>query len=263
MIKILPLNRTIKMILLIIFINSFANLPSMAEARGNTQDLEKRITISFDKISLKEALDKIATKASVAIIYSNSKELTSNSVSIHVVNKPIKEVLNQLLAPFPFSYRIIDDKIVISHDGLKLKALPTENKHILLIPIKGKITDTNGQVLPGATIRVKGEKTLTITDKNGEFAFDNISPNSILQVSFIGYKTKEITIGNDAGYLTIALEADKSKLDVVSIVSTGYQTLPKERATGSFVLIDSALINRRVSTNILDRLDGVTSGLIF
>ncbi len=263
MIKILPINRTIKMILLIIFINSFANLPSMAEARGNTQGLEKRITISFDKISLKEALDKIATKASVAIIYSNSKELTSNSVSIHVVNKPIKEVLNQLLAPFPFSYRIIDDKIVISHDGLKLKPLPAENKHILLIPIKGKITDANGQVLPGATIRVKGETTLTITDKNGEFAFDDISPNSILQVSFIGYVTKEIAIGNQPGYLTISLVSDNSKLEAVSIVSTGYQTLPKERATGSFSQPIKEMYDARVSTDVVTRLNGITSGLLF
>src|SRR5690606_26350198 len=45
--------------------------------------------------------------------------------------------------------------------------------------------------------------------------------------------------------------------------STGYQTLPKERATGSFVQVDNELLNRRVSTNILDRLDGVTSGLVF
>ena len=45
--------------------------------------------------------------------------------------------------------------------------------------------------------------------------------------------------------------------------STGYQKIPKERATGSFVQVDSMLLNRSVSTNILDRLDGVTSGLIF
>ncbi|MDB5086746.1 MAG: TonB-dependent Receptor Plug Domain protein [Mucilaginibacter sp.] len=263
MIKTLPIYRTIKMILLIIFINSFANLPSMAEAKGNTQDLEKRITISFDKISLKEGLDKISAKASVAIIYSNSKEFILNSVSIHAINKPLKEVLKQLLAPFSLTFRVIDDKIVISYDAPKLKVLPAENKHLLIIPLKGKVTDTNGQALQGATIRIKGENKLTITDKNGEFAFDNVSPNSILQISFIGFIKKEIAIADDSGYLTIVLETDDSKLDAVSIVSTGYQTLPKERATGSFVLIDSALINRRVGTNILDRLDGVTSGLIF
>ena len=262
MIKTLPINRTIKMILLIIFINSFANLPSMAEARGNTQDLEKRITISFDKISLKEALDKIATKASITIIYSNSKELTNAVVSINEKNKPLKDVLNDLLAPFPLSYRVIDDKIVISHDESKIKSRPAENRRISVIPIKGKVTDTNGQALQGATLRIKGENSLVITDKNGEFAFDNISPNSILQVSFIGYKTKEITITNESGYLTIALETDKSNLDVVSIVSTGYQEVPQERATGSFTVIDNKTLNRAVSPDLLTRLNGVTNGLL-
>jgi outer membrane receptor protein involved in Fe transport len=52
-------------------------------------------------------------------------------------------------------------------------------------------------------------------------------------------------------------------LKEVSVVFNGYQTLPKERATGSFTQIDNNLLNRSVSTNILDRLNGVTSGLIF
>ncbi|MDR6781619.1 SusC/RagA family TonB-linked outer membrane protein [Pedobacter africanus] len=52
-------------------------------------------------------------------------------------------------------------------------------------------------------------------------------------------------------------------LQQVEIVSTGYQRLPKERATGSFVLVDSTQLNRRVSTDILSRLEGITSGLLF
>jgi TonB-linked SusC/RagA family outer membrane protein len=52
-------------------------------------------------------------------------------------------------------------------------------------------------------------------------------------------------------------------LEQVEIVSTGYQQIPKERATGSFVLVDSAQLNRRVSTDVLSRLDGITSGLLF
>lgn len=61
-------------------------------------------------------------------------------------------------------------------------------------------------------------------------------------------------------------EPDKERvydLQQVEIVSTGYQRLPKERATGSFVLVDSAQLNRRVSTDILSRLEGITSGLLF
>src|SRR5690606_40068087 len=47
------------------------------------------------------------------------------------------------------------------------------------------------------------------------------------------------------------------------IVSTGYQEIPKERATGSFVYIDKKLVNRKVSTNVLERLDGVASSTLF
>src|SRR5690606_20886174 len=65
------------------------------------------------------------------------------------------------------------------------------------------------------------------------------------------------------GPLIIALETNEQSLKEVEIVSTGYQNIPKERATGSFTVIDNELLNRSVSTNILDRLDGVTSGLIF
>jgi TonB-dependent SusC/RagA subfamily outer membrane receptor len=56
-----------------------------------------------------------------------------------------------------------------------------------------------------------------------------------------------------------------SKLEDVEItaVNNGYQTIGRERTTGSFVKIDNELLNRKVSTNILDRLDGVTSGLLF
>jgi TonB-dependent starch-binding outer membrane protein SusC len=52
-------------------------------------------------------------------------------------------------------------------------------------------------------------------------------------------------------------------LDQVEIVSTGYQRIPRERAAGSFVLVDSAQLNRKVSSDILSRLEGITSGLLF
>ena len=263
MLQILSSLRTIRLLLLILFINGCVIFSLRAETTDHTQDLEKRITISFDKISLKNALDRIANKASVAIIYSNSKEVINNPVSINVINKPLKDVLKEVLTPFSLSYRVIDDKIVISHNDSKITPRPAENRHLLVIPLRGKVTDTSGQTLQGATIRVKGENNLMITDKNGEFKFDNISPNAIIQVSFIGYKTKEITTGNNSGFLTIILDADNSKLDAVSIVSTGYQTLPKERATGSFSVVNNELLNRRISTNVIDRLEGIVPGLIF
>lgn len=58
-------------------------------------------------------------------------------------------------------------------------------------------------------------------------------------------------------------ETNEFDLKQVDIVSTGYQRIPKERAAGSFVLVDSAQINRKVGSDIFSRLEGITSGLLF
>src|SRR5690348_14284241 len=88
---------------------------SFTVAQAESQGLEKKISISIEKKTLKEALDQIAAKATVAIIYSNSKELINSTVSLHVKNEPLKQVLDKLLAPYPLAYKLIDDTIVIVH----------------------------------------------------------------------------------------------------------------------------------------------------
>lgn len=62
---------------------------------------------------------------------------------------------------------------------------------------------------------------------------------------------------------SVEVDTREFNLKSVEIVSTGYQRIPKERATGSFVLVDSAQLNRKVSTDIFSRLEGITSGLLF
>jgi len=259
MLKILPALRTIRLLLLIVSVNGFLGFSLKAESREPNGGLEKNITISFSKISLKSALDQIANKASVVIIYSNSKELTNAVVSINAKNKALKDVLNELLAPFPLSYRVIDNKIVISHDELKIKSPPTENKRLLVVPVKGKVTDEKGVALPGATIRIKGEKGQIATNKNGEFNFDNMAVSSILQVSFIGYQTKEITIGNALDYLTIVLEVNRSKLDEVQVIAYGETS--QRLNTGDVTTVNAKDISQQPVDNPLLALEGRVPGL--
>jgi len=131
--------------------------------------------------------------------------------------------------------------------------------------LQGRVLDSASNMpLQGATVRIKSGVTKTITDENGNFTIGIPETNSILVIGYVGYKNTEISSNPSLkGPFIIRLSSKQNSLRELIIVSNGYQTLPKERATGSFALLDSALINRRVSTNILDRLDGVTSGLIF
>ncbi|MFD2036383.1 SusC/RagA family TonB-linked outer membrane protein [Belliella marina] len=131
--------------------------------------------------------------------------------------------------------------------------------------LKGRIVDEkDGMPLPGANVTLKGTTKGTITDVDGLFSLNLPVGESILVFSYIGFESAERNISIPFnGIFELKMEEAGLAMEGVEIVSTGYQQLPKERATGSFVSLDENLINRRVSTNLVDRLEDVTSGLAF
>lgn len=131
--------------------------------------------------------------------------------------------------------------------------------------IKGRVVDgLSQQPLVGVTIKVKGAGLMVASNSDGYFELNLPKGEYELDLKYLGYdpNVQHLSIPF-SGSLLISLMANENTLQEVGVVSTGYQTLPRERATGSFVVIDSALLNRRVGANILDRLEGVTSGLLF
>ncbi|MBD1366577.1 SusC/RagA family TonB-linked outer membrane protein [Mucilaginibacter sp. ZT4R22] len=129
--------------------------------------------------------------------------------------------------------------------------------------VKGTIISLSDHTpLPGATIKIKGTNISTTSDSSGQFHVVANSNKIVLLISYIGFKTTDIAITLPLSPLTIPLKPDPYQLNEV-MVSTGYQDISKERATGSFVKVDNNLLNRSVSTDILSRLQNVTSGLIF
>jgi len=130
--------------------------------------------------------------------------------------------------------------------------------------VTGKILSAaSNEPLDGATISIQGKQTKVLTNADGAFRILASDSSGVLLISFVGYQSTEINFNRrEAGPFTILLESNGTQLEEVE-VSTGYQTLPKERATGSFVQVDNELLNRSVSPDILSRLNGVTNGLLF
>lgn len=129
------------------------------------------------------------------------------------------------------------------------------------IPIKGKVVDEGGLGIPGVSIKLKESRATVSSNTDGNFSIDG-PENTVLQVSHVGYITEEARITNKAKSVLITLKADARQLKEVT-VSTGYQTLPLERATGSFEVIDNKLFNRSTGTDVFSRLEGVTTGILF
>ncbi|GLU57218.1 SusC/RagA family TonB-linked outer membrane protein [Dyadobacter frigoris] len=129
--------------------------------------------------------------------------------------------------------------------------------------VKGKIIAAeNSQPLTGATVRLRGGQSGTTSDATGIFSLAVPANSAHLVVSFIGYRSIDtLVVLPLQKQLILSMRQDAAVINEIAV--TGYQSIPKERATGSFVHIDNELVNRRVSTNILDRLDGISSGLQF
>ncbi len=125
--------------------------------------------------------------------------------------------------------------------------------------LSGVVRDENGDPVPGASVYVKGNNKIgTVTDIDGRFSL-KVAPGQILVVSFIGYETIEEPVRPGRTFLELSLHADDTQLS--EVVVTGYQTISKERAAGSFSVITPEDMQGKLQTNILDRMEGMVAGL--
>lgn len=124
--------------------------------------------------------------------------------------------------------------------------------------ISGTITDTSGEPLIGATVTVLGAPTGTATDLDGSFRLSIPQEADVLSVSYVGYLSKEITVGA-SNIIDIVLEQDIAKLDEVIVI--GYGTRKKRDVTGSISQIESKEIAKSVSLSPEFALQGKTPGV--
>ncbi|WP_100630303.1 SusC/RagA family TonB-linked outer membrane protein [Algoriphagus formosus] len=130
--------------------------------------------------------------------------------------------------------------------------------------ISGVVRDVmDRSPLPGVNLIVKGSTYGTVSDDEGKFTLSIPEGEAVLLVSYIGYESQEISLVANQAFLEIGLSPLDLNLQEVTVVSSGFQELPLSRSTGSYVGINQELVDRRVSTNLIDRLEDVTPGLIF
>lgn len=218
------------------------------------------ITLSEKNAPLSKIIKQIEKQSGYSFFYDEELILKAQAVTVNIRNGTLQEVLDKCFEDQPLIYSIVDNTIIIKS---RPKSLLQKVKDVIVspVPVRGRITDSTGKVLPGASIKIQGKAIVAISNDDGSFSI-NADKGDILIVSYIGYYPNSFTISDVQVFISITLHENKSSLQEV-VVSTGYQTLPKERATGSFVQLNNEIINRRVSTNILDRIDGLASGVLF
>lgn len=131
------------------------------------------------------------------------------------------------------------------------------------IALKGIVLNQHNRPLPAVVIsRISDRRTVGRSDDNGLFQV-NVTGSDSLRFSHVGYRPVTISVSEDAKeQMTVHMHQLENVMEEV-LINTGYYSIPKERATGAFSHIDNELLNRTNGASILDRLEGVTSSVLF
>ena len=123
--------------------------------------------------------------------------------------------------------------------------------------VTGNISDSMGPLI-GATIKEKGTGNGVVTDLDGNFSI-NVKPGATLVISYVGYNTKEVVVGNQTN-IKVSMEEEGHSLNDVVVI--GYGTQRKEAITGSVANVGGDKLNQIASSNAAQALQGRVAGVL-
>jgi len=217
----------------------------------------QRINLNKKEVTLKQVFKEIKKQTGHDVLYQPNKLKANQKINANFNNSSLDEVMKACLHGMPLIYTFYENAIVIKEE------IPVANKQPVapaqLITVTGKVTDTTGAPLTGATVKVKGGGQSTFVDVNGVFTLKNVEENSILQVSFVGYITQEIRA--TSANIIVKLKAQSFGLNEV-VVLGGYGSVIKtENIVGNITNVSGTETDNKPAPNALDALQGRVPGL--
>lgn len=215
--------------------------------------LAQKINLTKVNVPLREVVRDLSRQTGYDFVATDALLKTASGVTINVKDADLFKVLEQIFENQHITYVI---------DGKTVTLKPKERSFVQnlvdrfqQITVWGRVADENGVLLPGATVKYMDK--VTRTDLRGEFILRNVEPNTVLEISYLGYETKKLKARENLG--TIFLKISDSKLDEVQVIAYGQTT--KRLSVGSVSTVTAKDIEKQPISNILDALQGQVPGL--
>lgn len=228
-------------------------------ARASGQNV---VSLVFTNSPLEKVLKEIRRQTGYAYAMQSHWRSVAKPITINVSKVPLTDALDLCFRDQPFTYGLLDHIIVVKARETSAMAAVTSRDSVFP-DIHGTVRDTKDQPVPGVTVLVKGSTQATSTDDNGNFVLKEVHRNGILVFTSVNMESLEYPV-HGSEEMRVRLQPKNQELGAIEVqANNGYQLIPKERSTGSFDILDKAVLNQQVGTNILDRLNGVASGVLF
>ncbi|WP_200976006.1 SusC/RagA family TonB-linked outer membrane protein [Echinicola sp. 20G] len=214
-------------------------------------DMDKMIlSVDFVNEPFKNVVEEIERKTGFHFTYND--QIETKRVTLEVKKESLEKVLQKLGQEYGFRFKQINKTVHV------MVPQEVDNTDQVFKDVSGKVIDITGEPLLGVSILVKGTTTGTVTDLDGSFSLTGIDENAVLQFSFIGFKSKEVSVSG-LSELEVVLEEDAQGLE--EVVVTGYTSQKRENLTGSIAVVDGDKLKDITSPNVGNMLQGKMAGV--
>ena len=223
-------SNSIFLVMKLTFILLFALIFNV-QAEGYSQ----KVTYSGENVTIEKVFSSIKKQTGYGFFFQKELIRLAKPVTINAVNEDLSEVLNSVFKDQPLEFSIQNKTILVLKKTVPVM-IPESNLvnisellEVKDIIVKGQISDTRGETLPGVSVKVKGTSTGTTTDLDGRFTINVSAKSSILVFTYIGYVTQEQTV-NDRTTLNVKMEAANTALTEVVVTAFGLSRQKKALA---------------------------------
>lgn len=214
---------------------------------------QEKVTLNLKSVELRKALITIEKKSDYRFLFNEALVSKKPKVDIQVTDVPVTSVLDQIFQNIGIAYKIMNNKLVVLKDAGDEAGL----NQLVDIRVTGHVTSSDGGSLAGVSVIVKGSRTGTTTDANGNFSL-SVPDNAVLVFSSVGYETLEVAV---AGRPTINVTLQTSTRSVDAVVVIGYGTASKRDLTGSITKVSGKEVADKPNSNPVASLQGKVAGL--
>lgn len=222
---------------------------------------DNKVTLDVSNVTLESVLRSIEKQTDYRFFYSKETVNVKVRVSVTVQNEPVAAVLDKVLPPHGISYVINNERIALKQASAPSATTPSKNKQQVSkgkkITVSGTVTDTKGEPLIGATIKVEGEASGMATDIDGRYEI-SVPEGARLEFSYIGYQSEKKRVSS-AGTLDIELAEDTKMLDEVVVI--GYGTIDKKELTSAVSHVSAKDFQSVAATDVSMLIQGKVPGL--
>lgn len=211
---------------------------------------QSRITADLREVSVKRLLKEIEKQSNYRFVYNNSILPENKMVTVSVKDATLEETMKQTLRGTGLSYSVKEDGlIVIFNPGSAVQAD---------IPVKGRVTDGQGNPLPGVSVKVEGLSIGTSTDIQGRYTLVVPEGANALEFGFIGFASQTVSL-TGSGEVNIILREDNRTLEEVTV--TGYTNYSRTQSANAASVVTSEKIGQVPMGSVDQILQGRVPGM--